>query len=345
MSALHELDTPCVAVDLDAAERNIARMQSYCDAHGLALRPHVKTHKLPALAARQLEAGAVGICCQKLGEAEVFVEAGAADVFVTFPIVGARKLARLAALAEAARVLVAVDSAEALEGLAASGAGVDVVVDCDTGFGRTGVQSPAEAASLARAAEAAGLRFEGFMTYPAPPGCDVWLREARERAGGGTISVGGTPSAFATHELEGVTELRPGTYVYGDRACIANGSVPLEDCALRVVATVVSRPTPDRAILDAGSKALTSDLARGPDGALGGHGLIVEYPNARIAALSEEHGHVDLSACELRPRIGETVSVIPNHACVVSNLVDEVVLHRSGALEGTLPVAARGRIR
>jgi D-serine deaminase-like pyridoxal phosphate-dependent protein len=341
VSDLYELDTPSVTIDLDAVERNIARMQAYCDEHGLALRPHVKTHKLPSIAAQQLEAGAIGICCQKLGEAEVFVEAGARDVFVTFPIIGARKVERLAALAGAARVLVAVDSAEALEDLAASGADVDVVVDCDTGFGRTGVQSPAEAAALAQAVSAAGLRFEGFMTYPAPPGCDAWLREAQELAGGGTISVGGTPNAFSTHELEGVTELRPGTYVYGDRACIANGSVPLEDCALRVVATVVSRPTPDRAILDAGSKALTSDLARGAEG----HGLIVEYPDASIAMLSEEHGHVDLSGCELRPRIGEVVTVIPNHACVVSNLVDEVVVHRSGAVEGTLPVAARGRIR
>ena len=341
MSDLYELDTPSVAIDLDAVERNIARMQAYCDEHGLALRPHVKTHKLPSIAAQQLEAGAVGICCQKLGEAEVFVEAGARDVFVTFPIVGARKVERLAALAGAARVLVAVDSAEALEGLAASGADVDVVVDCDTGFGRTGVQSPAEAASLAQAVSAAGLRFEGFMTFPTPPGCDAWLREARDLTGGGTISVGGTPTAFSTHLLDGVTELRPGLYVYGDRASIANGSVPLEDCALRVVTTVVSRPTANRAILDAGSKAFSSDLARDAEG----YGSIIEYPEARIPMLSEEHGHVDLSACELRPRIGEVVTVIPNHACVVSNLVDEVVVHRSGAVEGTLPVAARGRIR
>ncbi len=341
MSGLYELETPSVAIDLDAVDRNIARMQAYCDEHALRLRPHVKTHKLPELARRQLAAGAVGICCQKLGEAEVFVEAGIDDVFVTFPIVGARKLGRLAELSRAARVLVAVDSAEALAELAASGADAGVVVDCDTGFGRTGVQSPSEAAGLARAIGEAGLRFEGFMTYPAPPGCDAWLRAAQELAGGGSISVGGTPRAFATHELEGVTELRPGTYVYGDRACLANGSVPLESCALRVVATVVSRPTADRAILDAGSKALTSDVAAGAEG----HGLIVEYPEARIAMLSEEHGHVDVSACERRPTIGEVVTVIPNHACVVSNLVDAVVVHRSGAVVGMWPVAARGRIQ
>ena len=141
------------------------------------------------------------------------------------------------------------------------------------------------------------------------------------------------------HELPGVTELRPGTYVYGDSACIANGTVPLEDCALRVAATVVSRPTTDRAILDAGSKALTSDLARGAEG----HGLIVEYPDARIAQLSEEHGHVDLSACDERPRIGDAVTVIPNHACVVVNLFDELHVTRNGRLETTWRVAARGR--
>lgn len=342
MSGLYELDTPAVAIDLDCVERNIARMQAYSDDHGIRLRPHVKTHKLPELARRQLRAGAVGICCQKLGEAEVFVEAGCNDVFVTYPIVGAQKLERLAELGGRARVLVAVDSAEALEQLIDSDAAVGVVVDCDTGFGRTGVQSPAEAAELARRVAAAGLHLEGFMTYPAPPGCEAWLGEARELAGAGdVISVGGTPGAFSTHELSGVTELRPGTYVYGDRACIANGTVPLDDCALRVVATVVSRPTPTRAILDAGSKALTSDRARGADG----HGLIVEYPDAIVEGLSEEHGHVDLSASAERPAIGDVVTVIPNHACVVSNLVDAVFVHRAGAIEGAWPVEARGKIR
>ncbi len=342
MSGLSDLDTPAVAIDLDAVDRNIARMQTYCDQHGIRLRPHVKTHKLPRLAREQLSAGAVGICCQKLGEAKVFVDAGCDDVFVTYPIVGARKLERLAELATRARVLVPVDSAEALSQLAGSGADVGVLVDCDTGFGRTGMQSPAEAAALARRAIDAGLRFEGFMTYPAPPGCDAWLGEARELTGAGdVVSVGGTPTAFSTHELDGVTELRPGTYVYGDRACIANGTVPLDDCALRVVATVVSRPTADRAILDAGSKSLTSDAARG----VGGHGLIVEYPDAAIHALSEEHAHVDLSACGARPRIGDVVTVVPNHACVVSNLVDAVFVHRSGAIEGAWVVPARGLTR
>jgi D-serine deaminase-like pyridoxal phosphate-dependent protein len=140
-----------------------------------------------------------------------------------------------------------------------------------------------------------------------------------------------------------VTEVRAGTYVYGDRSCIANGSVPLEDCALRVRATVVSRPTAERGILDAGSKTLTNDPAEEARG--GGHGLIVEYPDARLYALSEEHGHVDLSACADRPEVGEVVTVIPNHACGCTNLHDEVAVHRGGRLVGFWPVAARGKLR
>ncbi len=140
-----------------------------------------------------------------------------------------------------------------------------------------------------------------------------------------------------------MTEVRAGTYVYGDRSCIANGSVPLTDCALRVRATVVSRPTPDRAILDSGSKALTNDPAE--EAAGGGHGLVVEYPDARIYALSEEHGHVDVGACPTAPEVGEVVTIIPNHACGCTNMHDEVVVHREGRIVGVWPVAARGKLR
>lgn len=213
------LDTPVATVDLDAVERNIARMQGYCDEHGLAFRPHIKTHKLPAIAHMQMRAGAVGITCQKLGEAEV-----------------------------------------------------GFLVECDTGFGRTGVQTPQAAADLAELVHALpGLRFDGLMTYPTLPGTGPWLRAAIDeiQARGlpvATVSGGGTPTFFSNHEVPEVTEVRAGTYVYGDRSCIANGSVPLEDCALRVRATVASRPTPERGILDCGSKTLTNDPAEGADG-------------------------------------------------------------------------------
>ncbi|HZT84687.1 MAG TPA: D-TA family PLP-dependent enzyme [Gaiellaceae bacterium] len=347
------LDTPVATVDLDAVERNIARMQGYCDEHGLAFRPHVKTHKLPALAHLQLRAGAVGITCQKLGEAEVMAASGVRDILVTFPIVGAEKAERLAALAREVAVSVAADSAEVARGLSAALAREGVVagflVEVDTGFARTGVQTPKAAAELAELVDALpGLRLDGLMTYPTLPGSGPILRAAvgEIRARGlevRVVSGGGTPTFFTNHEVPEITEVRAGTYVYGDRSCIANVSVPLEDCALRVRATVVSRPTPERGILDAGSKTLTTDPAE--EAAGGGHGLIVEYPDARIYALSEEHGHVDLSACAERPEVGEVVTVVPNHACGCTNLHDRVVVHRSGRVIGCWAVAARGRLR
>jgi D-serine deaminase-like pyridoxal phosphate-dependent protein len=347
------LDTPVATVDLDAVERNIARMQGYCDEHALAFRPHIKTHKLPAIAHMQLRAGAVGITCQKLGEAEVMEAAGLRDILLTFPLVGAAKAERLAALAGEADVAVVGDSPAVARGispaLAAGGVEVGFLVEVDTGFARTGVQTPAEAADLAELADSLpGLRFDGLMTYPTLPGTGPALRAAidaiRERGlDVRTVSAGGTPTFFSNHDVPEVTEVRAGTYVYGDRSCVANGSVALDDCALRIRATVASRPTPERAILDAGSKTLTNDPAEEASG--GGHGLIVEYPDARIYALSEEHGHVDLAACAERPEVGEIVTVIPNHACGCTNMHDEVVVHRGGRVVGVWPVAARGKLR
>jgi D-serine deaminase-like pyridoxal phosphate-dependent protein len=347
------LDTPVATVDLDAVERNIARMQGYCDEHGLAFRPHIKTHKLPAVAHMQIRAGAVGITCQKLGEAEVMEAAGLRDILLSFPLVGAAKTERLAALAGEATVSVVGDSEHVARGLsgalARAGAGVDFLVECDTGFARTGVQSPEAAAELAELADGLpGLRFAGLMTYPTLPETGPWLRAAREaiEARGlrvERVSAGGTPTHLINHLVGEVTEVRAGTYVYGDRSCIANGSVPLEDCALRIRATVVSRPTADRAILDSGSKTLTNDPAEEASG--GGRGLIVEYPEARIYTLSEEHGHVDVSACSRGPEVGEVVTIVPNHACGCTNMHDEVVVHRAGHVVGTWPVAARGKLR
>lgn len=347
------LDTPVATVDLDAVERNIARMQGYCDEHGLAFRPHIKTHKLPALAHMQMRAGAVGITCQKLGEAEVMEAAGLRDILLSFPLVGATKAERLAALAGEATVSVVGDSDVIARGLspalARAGTEVGFLVECDTGFGRTGVQTPQAAADLAELVHALpGLRFDGLMTYPTLPGTGPWLRAAIDeiQARGlpvATVSGGGTPTFFSNHEVPEVTEVRAGTYVYGDRSCIANDSVPLEDCALRVRATVASRPTPERGILDCGSKTLTNDPAEGADG--GDRGLIVEYPEARIYALSEEHGHVDFSACASRPEVGEVITIVPNHACGCTNLHDEVVVHRGGRIVGFWPVAARGKLR
>jgi D-serine deaminase-like pyridoxal phosphate-dependent protein len=350
---LDDLDTPFPTVDLDVVERNVASMQEYCDAHGLALRPHVKTHKLPAIAALQLRAGAVGLTCQKLGEAEVMAHHGFDDILISFPLVGERKAERFAELALAVRLAVGADSAAVARSLSAAleprGALAGFIVDCDTGFRRTGVQTPNAAAELAELVDGLpGLELRGLMTHPSRPGCGAWLSEARrliEERGlrVDSLSVGGTPRARDTHLESGVTELRVGTYAYNDARCLAGGTATLDDCALRVRATVVSTPTAERAILDAGSKALTNDpLVQSPGGSFG---LIAEYPEATLYALSEEHGHVDVAACERRPEIGEVVTVIPNHACGAVNLHDEVALHRSGDVVEIAAVEARGLLR
>lgn len=346
-------DTPVLTVDLDAVDRNIRRLQVYCDDNGLALRPHIKTHKLPPIAQMQVDAGAIGITCQKIGEAEVMAAAGLTDILISFPIVGAEKTTRLAKLARGVTLAVVGDSASCAHGvsdaLSRESAEADFLVECDTGLGRTGVQTPDEAAELAMLVDSLpGLRFAGLMTYPTMQATIEFFRTAREAIEAlglevSRLSGGGTPTALQTHELGEVTEVRVGTYVYGDRSCIANGSVRPQDCALRVVATVVSRPTPDRAIIDAGSKTLTSDPVAGTDQA--GFGLIVEHPEAEIHTLNEEHGYVDVGRCERPPQIGEIITIVPNHACGTTNMHDSVVAYRTGELVGRWPIAARGRVR
>ncbi|MGV1046983.1 MAG: alanine racemase [Solirubrobacterales bacterium] len=346
-------DTPVVRIDLDAVDRNIERMQANANGKSLALRPHVKTHKLPLIAHRQLRAGAVGIACQKLGEAEVMAASGIDRILVTFPLVGEPKWRRAARLAGEVELSVAADSAHSLEGLSAAlGAGhvVEVLIDCDIGRWRTGVPGPDAALELARLAERLpGLRFAGLFTHPSPAGAAEWVDQARrlfETAGIEIpmVSLGGTLTAYETEPLAGIpTELRVGTYAYGDRACLEAGITPLEDCAMRIRATVVSTPAPERAILDAGSKTLTSDRAEGVDDAA--FGMILGHPEARLAMLSEEHGHVDLAAAPGSLEVGEIVELLPNHACGVTNLHSVVQLHRSGEYVGPVAVAARGRSR
>ena len=353
MVTVRDLPSPFLIVDLDAVDRNVERLQRYCDEHEIALRPHVKTHKLPLLAHRQLAAGARGIACQKLGEAEVMADNGIDNILVTFPLVGAEKADRLASLAARVQVSVGADSYVVASGLSAAlvarGASAGFLVDCDTGFGRTGVQSPEAAADLAqRVAELPGLELEGLMTHPGTPESGPWLREARRQIEERGLTVrcvsgGGTAGAFHLHESGVFTELRAGTYVYGDRRLAAIGLMVLEDCALRVIATVVSRPIDGRAILDAGSKTLTSDFSPGLDD--GTYGLVVEYPDAILTGLSEEHGTLDLTGCDHRPEIGERVTIVPNHACGAVNLHEEIALHRGGETVEIVAVLARGRVR
>ncbi|WP_224705513.1 D-TA family PLP-dependent enzyme [Devosia aquimaris] len=352
MTDISALDTPAVLIDIDRVEANLARAQSYADSHGLKLRPHIKTHKLPRFAKRAMELGAVGITVQKLGEAEVFADAGITEIFLPYNIIGAAKLARLRALAERVNISVTADSVTTVAGLsdafADAGKPLTVLVECDTGMGRCGVQTPEAAVALAQLIAASpGLVFGGLMTYPAAGQVEAnaaWLAMAKsELAAAGlpaaVISNGGTPDLWRAHEVTAATEHRPGTYIYMDRFQVAKGVGGFTDCALTVLATVVSRPTEDRAIIDAGSKALTSDTL-----GMTGFGLIEAYPEAVITGLSEEHGTIDLSKCATKPVIGETLRIIPNHACVVSNLFDTVHLISGEQLVETVDVAARGRV-
>jgi D-serine deaminase-like pyridoxal phosphate-dependent protein len=353
MTTAADLETPAVTVELDIMEANIRRVQNHLARLGVANRPHVKTHKIPALGRRQMDAGAVGITCQKLGEVEVFVDAGVADdVLLTYNILGAAKTDRLMTLAKRLRRLaVVLDNETVARGLSEAGVrhGQDVpfLVECDTGFGRTGVQTPEAALELARtASRLPRLRFEGLMTFPnRDPDTRTFFERALElfeRAGipVPVVSGGGTPALATVDRFPMLTEHRAGTCIFNDTMAVASGWATWDDCAMRVRATVVSRPTDGRAVIDCGTKVLTSDLYT-----VKGYGHVMEYPDAAIVSLSEEHGVVDLTACPDRPAVGEVVSIVPNHCCVVSNMVDELYGVRGGKVEETWPVAARGAVR
>jgi D-serine deaminase-like pyridoxal phosphate-dependent protein len=344
-----EVDTPVVVVDVDRLQRNLERWQEHCDAVGLANRPHVKTHKSVEIARRQVALGARGITCQKLGEAEVMADAGIDDILIPYNLMGAAKLERLAALAARVDVAVSVDDERLLDGLAAAASRsreIRVLVECDTGLGRVGVATPEAAAALAAEIERRdGLRFRGFLTYPSRPGAVAFLAEAERQARAAgldveTVSAGGTPAMWASGDLRPtVTEYRVGTYAFHDRATVAAGAASLDEVALTVHATVVSRPAADRAILDAGGKVLSQDLCSEP-----GFGTILEAPTSVVEWMSEEHAVVSVAAGDTL-ELGQQVRVVPNHVCVVVNLADELVVHGDALEPTTWPVDARGRSR
>jgi D-serine deaminase-like pyridoxal phosphate-dependent protein len=349
MPTIADLDTPTVLIDIDRVEANLKRAQAHADREGYALRPHTKTHKLPQFARRQVELGARGITVQKLGEAEVMADAGLTDLFLPYNIVGEKKLARLKALNDRVTLAVTADSPDTLAGYArtfATGKPLTVLIECDSGGGRCGVQTPAQALALARQIELApGLRFGGLMTYPPLHGVEksnAWIAEALavfKQAGIEVpkVSAGNSPDMWAPGGGP-VTERRPGTYIYYDRMQVREKAASLDDCALTVLATVVSRPTSTRVVIDAGSKSLSSDLL-----GLEGFGLVMGT-ELTVKSLSEEHGVIEMPTASDWPRIGERLRIVPNHACVVSNLFDTVTLISGDEVRDTLPVASRGRV-
>ena len=354
------LDTPCLVVDLDRAEANARRMGAAAAERGVALRPHVKTHKSIALARLQLDAGAAGITVGTLGEAEVMAAAGIDDIFVAYPLwVEGTKADRLRRIHEETPLIVGVDSAAGADHLAAAVAGLStqlrVLVEIDSGGHRTGVADPAGAVAVARRARDAGLEVIGLFThgghsYSAPGASvaaaadEVGLLGAAAnalRADGFSvrrISAGSTPTAVLSASGQ-VNEIRPGTYLLGDRTQVALDAMPADGIALVVAATVVSSSVAGQFVIDSGAKSLTKDRAP----FLAGFGSIPGYPSAVIERLYDYHAAVTIPSGASAPALGEVVAVIPNHVCPVVDLFDTFVATRAGAIVGTWPVDARGR--
>jgi D-serine deaminase-like pyridoxal phosphate-dependent protein len=352
MTKVHDLETPAVTIDLDRLEKNIARAQEMIASKGVKNRPHIKTHKIPDIAKMQIAAGASGLTCQKLSEAEVFVDAGLDDdILITFNIVGEQKTDHLMRLSERVNKLTVVaDNEDVIRGLSEAGVrhgrDVPILIENDVGFGRNGVQSPEAALSLARyAMNMPRIRFEGLMAFPTTGekavayfnrAVDLFKAEGIPLP---VISGGGTPAMMTLGDFPMLTEHRAGTYVFNDVMMVHSGYASWDECALTVRATIVSLPTGDRGIIDAGSKALTREQYYVKD-----FGRIVEYPGAVVANLSEEHGVIDFSGADRRPKIGDVINIIPNHCCVCVNMHDTVYGVRGEDVEIAWPVAARGKL-
>jgi D-serine deaminase-like pyridoxal phosphate-dependent protein len=368
---LEQLETPAAVVDLDRLAMNLDRMAAYAAVHGLRLRPHVKTHKSARIGAEQMRLGAVGLTCATVREAEVMSEL-TDDLLLAFPIIGTTRLRRLMNLPQSVRLTVMLDSARTAVQVAAAadevGREIHVLVEQDVGMRRTGVQGAAAAVQLAEfVAERAPLRYDGLGFYPGhirtaigdqQPQLAALARTLAETIDALTakdlaprvVSGGSTPAAWRMHEVPGITEVRPGTYVYNDRATAALGACEWDECALSVVATVVSTSVSGQAVIDAGTKALGREpidagRAQGADASMtAGFGALLDRPEVTVMRMSEEHGVLDLSHTDWQPKVGDLVRVVPNHVCIVVHLNDVLYgVRGDDVVETKWPVAARGR--
>ncbi len=365
---LDRLETPCIVIDSEAVDRNIQRMAQTVAELGVKLRPHAKTHKLPEMAARQLAAGADGITVAKLAEAEIMAANGIKDLFIAYPLIGRSKLERVIKLSEScSRLILGVDSlagAQALSAIATEhGIALEVRLEVESGLRRTGVEAETAVALAQEIAALPSLALTGIFTYRGPimlngPTLDVRAAGHEEgqlmvavadklRQAGIAIkdvSVGSSPTAIYAAEVEGITEVRPGTYIYQDRMQVEYGACELEDCAAVVWATVVSRPAPDRIIIDGGSKTFATDVQ--PDKAplhLHGFGHLTGDSSAIFERMNEEHG-VIIVAPESGYKIGDRIAIIPNHICSTVNLHNSVYLNDAAQELRQVPVAARGQL-
>ena len=370
VAALVELpdDTPDVVLDLDTVRANIARIASLAREAGVTVRPHTKTHKLPQIARIQLEAGAAGVQVAKLGEAEVMAGAGIEDILVGYPLVGKRKLDRLADLAGRVSVSVTVDSEVVALGIsrmaAARGLTIPVLLELDSGMHRLGVPPGPDAVELAeRVAALDGIELIGVftheghvytqahdaaekerMTLEACAAAVETAEQIRSRGiGADVVSVGSAATFRHAIRCPGVTEVRPGTYVFNDRSQLAQGSAGPADLAAFIVTTVVARPAPDRIVIDAGTKVLTSDRMLVPDPPPT-FGCVYGHDDWDVVRLSEEHGVVSVPG-DARVQIGDRLAVVPNHVCPTINLANYVTVAENGQLADRWPVAARGLVQ
>jgi D-serine deaminase-like pyridoxal phosphate-dependent protein len=355
------LETPVPLVDLDRLEKNLDHMATYARQHGLALRPHIKTHKSVRVAAEQIRRGAIGLTCATLREAEVMAEVSD-DVLLAYPPVGASKLQRLLALPDHIELTVALDSIEVAEELAraatARGRAVGVYVELDVGMRRVGLSAIEEAVRLARQVAASPpLAYRGITFYPGHIRAPVTeqhediqqlarsLRKAivaLDRAGlvPDVVSGGSTPTINTAHLLDGLTEIRPGTYAFNDRITQQTGACTWDDCALTILATVVSTAVPGQAVVDAGAKALGREpAARAEDG----FAALLDRPEVTVQRLSEEHGILDLGHTDWKPKVGEQVRLVPNHVCIAVHLHEVIYGVRGNVVETSWPVSARNR--
>jgi D-serine deaminase-like pyridoxal phosphate-dependent protein len=358
---LDEIFTPAAVIDIDRMAKNLDKMARYTIQHGLALYPHTKTHKTPELSQEQLRRGALGLTVATLHEAEVMANVSP-DILLAYPPIGFSKLDRLVALADRAHVTVAIDSRAALDGLRAAlrrtGARVAVLVELDVGMHRVGVTAPEDAVSLAAdVADSHDVDYAGVLFYPGhirePLGQQKYVI-ATTRAlinefltalitaglAPPRVSGGSTPTAYSSHVFESVNEIRPGTYIFNDRTTAAIGACEWSECAYSVLATVVSTSVHGQAVVDAGAKALFREELRGAEAT--GFGALLDRSEVSVKAMSEEHGLLDLSGTEWRPRIGDRVRIVPNHVCVSVNLHERLWLERAGEIVGSYQVAARG---
>lgn len=357
------ISTPSLVVDLPTVQANLKRLHEYADARQINIRPHTKTHKSRLFARMQLNYGAIGLTAAKVGEAEV-MSLESNDVLIAYPVVDPERCRRVAELAKFCSVRVAVDSSYGVDALAeharAIGATVGILIDINVGTNRTGVANPDDALVLAKRVDqqAPALRLDGIFFYPghiwSPAQEQVKSLQAIDDILASTIDLwrmnglaapivsgGSTPTAYQSHWIRSQTEIRPGTYLFNDMNTARAGFCELSQCAAALICTVVSNAVPGKAVIDAGTKTLTSDRnVLRPDS---GHGYVVEYPEAKVVRLSEEHGEIDFGECEMIPRVGERLAVIPNHICPCMNLQEHVYLQSNEGL-ATASIDTRGML-